>query len=263
MEDGILKITNRERIDRILEKLIQSQAQVLIRSHKDLSIAVKGRLTNMIDFFVDEQTKAKGIGIGDVSDKGLRYLGGHEVLQIEFILMSTKVVFVSRVLISEGSYLIILVPNQLTSIERRINARYKATADYSGFLKMEIFKPGFEDYGAPPFLPQQAHLSSMLKLDDVSLGGLSVSSHFPSVTNVAKRGVIDDGAMLILPLQKPVICPLQVKWTKRVTSHHKDHDGQLIQVPIFKIGFEFISASEELKNAIIFYVQNVSRSEAI
>lgn len=263
MEDNILKITNQERISRILEKLIASQAQVYIRSHKDLSVAVKGRLANIIDFFLDEQTRTKALRFGDISEKGLRYLFGEENLQIEFVLMSTKVVFVSKVFLSDSSHLIISIPNQITSIERRANARYKATADYSGFLRMEIFRPEFDDYGAAPFFPQQRQISGLLKMDDISLGGISISSNFPSVTHVAKRGVIDEGAMLILPLQKPVYCPMQVRWTKRLTSDYKDHDGQLIQIQSFKIGFEFISPKEDLQNAIRIYIQNVIQSEAI
>ena len=52
-------------------------------------MSVKGRVTVMFDFYV-EGGKAQGLRISNISEKGMRYIWDKDVMQIEFVLMSTK-----------------------------------------------------------------------------------------------------------------------------------------------------------------------------
>ena len=263
MEESIVKITSEERIARILEKVIQANMQVYLRWPKDPGVAVKGRLAPITE--LDEKSLVKGVGIriSEISEKGSRYLASKELIQVEFVLMSTKIVFASRVIFRGKEFLIVAFPTCLVSIERRKNARFKATSSHVGFIKLEHHNPSKDDFTAMPYFSSFQGLAGALKVEDVSLGGLSVSTNFPSVLPYATRGTIDEGAILTLPLQKPVLCPIEVRWIKKITATESDGAENLVKTLTIKLGFQFTSVSPELENALRIYIMQVSQAEAI
>jgi len=263
MEESIVKITNESRIARILEKVIQAHMQVFLRWPKDPSVAVKGKLSPITE--VNEQSRLKGVGIriSEISEKGARYLATKEIIQVEFVMMSSKIVFASKIIFREKEFLVVDVPQTLVCIERRKNARYKATSGLVGFLKMEQHKPGRDDFTAMPYFSFFQGVAGALKVEDVSLGGISVGTHFPSVLPYATRGTKDEGAILTLPLQKPVLCPIEIRWIKKITAHEGDGADSSLKTLSIKLGFQFTSVSPELENAIRIYIMQVSQSEAI
>jgi c-di-GMP-binding flagellar brake protein YcgR len=263
MEESIVKITNEGRIARILDRVIGANMQVYLRWPKDPSVAVKGKLSPLAPETGQADLKGVGIKISDISEKGVRYLVSKDVIQVEFVLMSTKIIFASRVIFRDKEMLVVAIPKCLVSIERRKNARFKATPGLLGSIRLEQHKPSKDDFTAMPYFSCFASLAGALKVEDVSLGGLSVSTQFPSIIPFATRGTKDEGAILTLPLQKPVLCPLEVRWVKRITSHENDGDEKTVKSMSIKLGFQFTSVSSELENAIRVYIMQVSQAEAI
>jgi hypothetical protein len=79
----------------------------------------------------------------------------------------------------------------------------------------------------------------------------------------ATRGTKDEGAILTLPLQKPVLCPIEVRWIKKITAHDVNGGESSLKTLSIKLGLQFTSVSPELENAIRIYIMQVSQSEAI
>ena len=263
MEESIVKITSEDRIARILEKVIQANMQVYLRWPKEPSVAVKGKLAPIAELDAKAILKGVGIRISGISEKGIRYLASKELIQVEFVLMSTKIVFASKVILREKEFLVVAVPKCLVSIERRKNARYKATSNHVGFIKLEHHKPSKDDFTALPYFSSFQGLAGALKVEDVSLGGISVSTFFPSVLPYATRGTIDESAILTLPLQKPILCPIEVRWIKKITAHESDGGDKFVKTLSIKLGFQFTSVSSELENALRVYIMQVSQADAI
>ena len=86
-----VKLSNPQRIIRIFGKICQAKIQVLIRDLKNPNTAVKGKaLTLQTIYFGDNKNVA--LIISDVSKQGLRYLFDKESIQLEFVMVSSKII---------------------------------------------------------------------------------------------------------------------------------------------------------------------------
>lgn len=257
MEENRLKISNPQRVARILRRICQAGLQVMIRAESSTGIAVKGRATN---FVMDASQPA--LRISNVSEKGIAHLGSQPRVQVEFIMMSTKVVFVSSVVAREHSSILVSLPASLVSIERRKNARYSCTESLSAFLDLSVWKPNLDDLAGPPFFSFYRGISGYVGVADLSLGGLCAVTRFPAVNSVLRRGLIDERAKLILPMQTPIEVGVEVRWSKRIREHIKGKDSQSFQ-RYYRFGFEFVSQSEEVRIAVRQFIQQLSQAGAI
>src|SRR5688500_7480023 len=88
-----LKISNPTRVARILRRICQASLQVIVRTASDRGVAVKGRAA---DVHLDGTSPS--MRIANISEKGVDHLVNRTRVQVEFIMMSTKVVFVSSIL---------------------------------------------------------------------------------------------------------------------------------------------------------------------
>ena len=125
--------------------------------------------------------------ISNISEKGIAHIVNEKRVQVEFIMMSTKVVFVGRVLQIEQNHLHISLPNSLVSIERRKNARYPSTDDMMAFLDLSVWKPHPDDDTAAPFYLHQREVAGYRQIIDLSsakdsrfLDAVGQSGHFLS-----------------------------------------------------------------------------------
>lgn len=263
MDSSILRITSPERVQRILDRVIEAQLGVLFRWPKEPSVSVKGRVTAMFDFYVEGGKKAKGLRISNISEKGMRYIWDKDIMQIEFVLMSTKVVFVCKIVSKDQNHVVVTAPKHLISVNRRKNERYPCTENLKGMFKFDMYNPKWTDYSAEPFYDHYSKLAGHLGVDDISLGGMCVSSAFPAINKLARRGLIDDSSKLILPMQKPVVAPVELRWIKRIKEHHKEEDGSVRQFMTYKLGLQFLNVNQELEASIRMFIQQISQQEAI
>lgn len=231
----------------------------MVRGAGATGIAVKGRAANII---LDTSTPA--MRIANISDKGILHLSAVPRVQVEFVMMATKVVFLANVLAREQNSILISIPQALVSIERRKNARYNCTEDLGAFLDLSLWKPHIEDVTAPPFYPQFRALSGYLTVADLSFGGLCVVTRFPAVNTVLRRGLIDDRARLVLPMQEPLEVGIEVRWFKRIKEHVKGtEDTSHSFMRSYRFGVEFISQTDEVRLSIRQFIQQLSQAGAI
>ena len=263
MEENIIKIVGQDRILRILKKVAQANMQVYLRWPKDPSTAVKGILSEVIKINKPLGQFEYTIKVADISVKGNRFLSSKDQIQIEFVLMSTKIVFASRVISRDSSAIIFGMPKQLLSIERRKDSRYKSIPNFMSYMKLGIHQADAQDATASPVFSPYQKLAGILTIDDVSLGGISVSTNFPSILRVAKRGVMDENAVLTLPLQRPIACSIEIRWLKKSTEQIRDSEGKIRETLIIKMGLKFTASNQELEDKLKVYISQLTKAVAI
>lgn len=258
MSENRLKISNFQRVTRILRRICQASLQVMVRVETEAAVAVKGRAANVL---LDGPMPS--MRISNISDKGVMHLSAQASVQVEFIMMSTKVVFQSVILAREQNSILVQLPTALVSIERRKNARHACTDDMASFLNLSVWKPSSDDMTAPPFFPHFRGLSSFIAIADLSYGGLCAVTRFPAVNTALRRGLIDDRAKLILPMQRPIEISVEVRWFKRIKEHVRGSDDPDAFARFYKFGIEFVSQSEDARIAIRQFIQQLSQAGAI
>lgn len=230
----------------------------MVRAESATGVSVKGRAANVI-----LDTDVSGMRISNISEKGVTHLGMSSRVQVEFIMMSTKVVFVTTILAREQSCIVVAVPLSLLSIERRKNARYACSEDLTAFLDLSIWKPETDDATGPPFFSHHKDLAAYIAIADMSFGGLCAVSRFPAVNTVLRRGLIDDRARLILPMHEPLEVGIEIRWFKRIREHVKGNEDDGTFQRFFRFGIEFTSQSDAVRIAVRQFIQQVSQAGAI
>lgn len=255
-----IKISNPERVLRILQRVAQGGLQILVRDVTQIETAVKGRAGSSASV-----SRLNGFTISGLSERGRVYLSAHPdaVLQIEFVLMATKVIFHSKIMKVEGNSVMVMLPEVLTSIERRKDARYAVTPNARAFVKIENWHPDQKDTTMAPFFEYQRENASLLGAGDVSNGGLSIVSRFPSVCRILQRGAVLEQSALVLPLEAPIPTVLEVRWVKRIRDSVTDAQGNMRIIRIYKFGIQFINPNERLQNEIQKFMAKLSVAEAI
>lgn len=236
---------------------------VFFRCAEDPSISVRGKVDAIHEIVGPKGTRQKCIRINKVSDKGIRYVNGKDVVQVEFVLMSTKVVFMARILKSEANQLHVSLPRHLVSINRRKNERYGCTNELRGYFRLNKYRPPWNDFASAPFFDHFAGISGYMSIDDLSLGGICVTTPFPAINRVISEKFIDPSSEILLSMQKPCIVPTEVRWIKRVKEHEKDDLGGVRQFYTYRIGLQFMSMNDELDATIKQFIQQLAAQDAI
>jgi HK97 family phage prohead protease len=155
------------------------------------------------------------------------------------------------------------LPTSLVSIERRKNARYTCTENLMAFLDLSIWKPHVEDVTAPPFYLHQKEVSGFLNVADVSFGGVCAVARFPSVNQTLKRGLMDDKAKLILPMQAPIDVSIEIRWAKRIKEHVAATAADNSFLRSYRFGLEFTGHTDQMRMSIRQFIQQLSQADAI
>ncbi len=259
-QDNAIKISNPERIARVLDKICHASLPLMIRMNDAQKVAVKGRAAG-----VDQAGGAlKKVRISSISEKGITFLTKGAPVQVEFIMMSTKVVFQSVVLEIDHHAVYVAFPQLLVSVERRKNARYACTDNLKAFLKFGAWKAKDDEYTSPPYFPHQVNIASYTSVVDLSLGGLCVTSRFPAIFLELKRGIIDDRASLMLPMSAPIPVSTEIRWIRKIKENVFLGEDRVEAFQLhFKIGLEFVTLSDAAGVALKQFMRTLSQSEAV
>jgi len=252
-----VKIVKRERIDRILNRVCSAGLEVLIRIHGVAGVAVRGRAVA-----IDEHGEYRWFRMANISDQGMAHLMGINKVRIEFVGMTTQVVFEATITMRDQNSIAVEMPEMLYSIERRENARFVTTPELLSFVDLTCWTPNKNDIGSPPIIVPFFDLAGWINIADISEGGFCAVTRFPSVLNAVRRGLIDDQAKIIFPMQPPLPVPLEVRWFKKIKDQVKV-EGQTRHVRIFRFGMQFVNPSDEVKMAVKQYAKQLSLATAI
>lgn len=255
--EKIVKIVNPERVQRILTRVFNAHFEVLIRAVRNPNLAVRGKA-----YLYDEKAASPQLVISDISEQGHRYLSQTEELRVEFVGMSTQIVFFTNRLGSNTRTISLTPPKELISFDRRENARVVVGAKKACFIQLSVWNPQDTELTAPPLVPLYENLRSFILLADMSEGGVCGFTRFPGVIDAIDRGVRDENALLLLPMQEPLKIPIEIRWARRVKDSKKI-DNETRHQRLFRIGIQFATLEENQRLIIKQYMQQLSVSEAI
>lgn len=255
--EKVVKIANPERVERILSRVFNAQLEVLIRAPKNMAVAVRGKA-----YAFDMSPTGQNLVISDISERGHRYLSFENELRIEFVGMSTQIVFHTRKVAMDPRGLTVTRPRELLSYDRRENARVQITSKHASFIQLSLWNPGVADLTAPPIIPMFESLASYILLADISEGGVCGVTRFPGVLDAIDRGSKDTNALLILPMHQPIGLPIEVRWARRIKESRLINDEARHQ-RFFRIGIQFQTLDESQKLTIKQYMQQLSVASAI
>ena len=251
------KISNPERVARIVQRIVEARMYGLIRTKRNATLAVKMRFNAL------KTTSGKiFINLDGISEKGLKALDFGGAIQIEVLGMSTKLMFMSRVAQVVQNGVMIPMPESLVSVERRSNTRYMTTAGHSAFIRLGIWNPDLRDVTAPPIFAEFEEIGAWCPLSDLSLGGASLLIRFPAVLSCLVPEQIDSGAELILPAQAGIKMRMEVRWIKRTKERVKVNGVEQYQQK-FRFGVKFLELSDYAEISIKQFLKQLSMAEAI
>lgn len=251
-------ITSPQRIVRILQRVCQATLTVLIRLPAQPTVAVKGKAS-----FLDMDADPPQLHITDVSEKGLQYLAGQRRIQVEFAMVSAKVVFTTDLIAMTQGKLIVSIPRSISNIERRQNIRHAIPPDLPAFFVPSIWKPTFRNDAEPAHFAYQRDLVHYIRLADISQTGFCGTMRFPAALAHLAEGAMDRRAQLVLPLETPHPIEIEVRWTKRLRTGEQRADGKTLSARSYRFGAAFVSPSEEFNIAMKQYLQRIAQLNAI
>ena len=251
------KISNPERVARIVQRIVEARMYGLIRTKRNATLAIKTRFNALKT--VSGKTF---INLDGISEKGMKAFDFGGIIQIEVLGMSTKLMFLSRVAQVVQNGVLIPLPESLVSVERRSNTRYMTTLGHGAFIKLGIWTPEARDVTAPLVFEEYADLAGWCSLSDLSLGGASVLTRFPAVLSCLAPEQIDGGAELILPGQAALKLRMEVRWMKRTKERIKVNGVEQYQQK-FRFGVRFLELTDYAEISIKQFLKQLSMAEAI
>ena len=251
------KITNRERIVRLVKRMCNAKMNIIIKVDKGSSASIRGVLRDV------GQVKGKWlVSLGDISQRGREILAGSKSARVEVLGMPSQVTFISLMVRKHKEGVFVTLPKSLTSVERRQNIRHPTVLDHMAYFKAKGYEPTVQDVAAPPIISGRTDLASWISLSDLSLGGACLLTRFKSVVDHIKlAGDLMEG-QLILPMTEPISCRVFVRWQKKTTNRlvSEGEERALIE---YRVGIEFDGLSEEQVVKVRQFMRRLSMAQAI
>ena len=258
--ESLVKIFNKQRIIRIFQKICQSRIQVLIRLETNSTTAIKAYANKIISKTSDSDEKQLTIVLNNISDNGIKYLKGKKIIQLEFALISNKLICSSRIRQLNDDELMVELPKSLTSIERRANARFKTKAEACAFVQLSKWKTSSKDLLATPYFEKHRGLATQIFVSDISVGGLCLKTFFPSITTKLDKDLVDENAKINFPLRNQIQVGLSIRWIKRINEHIKVTSSRNYIKTFYLIGCQFTDESEELISEVKKFIKRIQES---
>lgn len=268
-----------EQLAEIFSEANRLKLQVLIRT-SNTGKAVRGSVEG---FDMGERT----LRIGSISPAGDACLHGYDVVKIEFILLSKKLVFVSQVRARVAGKILLGMPEKIVAIERRVNARFRVPATHAAFVEFPDRRVDTSRYDLPyipPFLrdSQKDESQARFRIDDVSLGGVACFTRFQGMADLFRAEEEYVNASIQFPGQAPLLVPVSVRWTKKTTATLGEVRFPLLQRVLvtrfrpamspddpdmresfYRMGLQFHEVPKELDAALRQFLRVVQTAESI
>jgi hypothetical protein len=266
-----------EQVLEILREVNRRKTQVLIKYSND------GKLVRGV---VEDLLGSEGsLVIAGISPSGDSLLAAYKLVRIEFILLSKKIVFVSKIKQRVSGKILLAIPEKLVAYERRANARFRVPISCAAFLEFTDRKFEVERFDAP-FVPvfQRNENSSAprLRIDDVSLGGVACHTRYGAISELFRADEDELKAILYLPSTNPLQVFVTVRWTKKTTAAVNqgeysefqrivanriklmpNSDEMQMKETFFRIGFQFTEVNSELDGSLRAFMKLVQTAESV
>lgn len=255
-----IHIDDKDKISRSLRKICRANLPLLLRKLEDNSLAVKGKAAGF-EIIADEAYQTRGIFINELSERGSQYLQVEKKLRIELTMMSMKIEFESSILKIGKNFIILSLPSILTRFERRSNLRIPTNLYSQAFIKTSLWDPT-RDLISPPFFQIHEPIGALINVANISVGGVGLSTFFPSIKEQIQLHAVDKTAQLILPMQGPQQVGLKIKWIKSLRKTAASGNRVHFRTE-YNIGCEFFDVSESALSSIKIFIQRFSDDHGI
>lgn len=266
-----------EQVLEILREVNRRKTQVLIKYSND------GKLVRGV---VEDLLGAEGsLVVSGISSAGDSLLAPYKLVRIEFILLSKKIVFVSKIKQRVPGKILLAIPEKLVAFERRSNSRFRVPMSCAAFLEFSDRRIDLERFDAPftpRFMRDDGSSAPRVRIDDVSLGGVACFTRYGAVADLFRADEDELKANLYLPSTAPLAVHVSVRWTKKTTAAvvHGNYDdfqrivaNRLKLLPssdelqmrenFFRIGFQFTEVTSELDASLRSFMKLVQTAESV
>ena len=266
-----------EQVLEILREVNRRKTQVLIKYSND------GKLVRGV---VEDLLGAEGsLVVSGISSSGDSLLAPYKLVRIEFILLSKKIVFVSKIKQRVPGKILLAIPEKLVAFERRSNSRFRVPMSCAAFLEFSDRRIDLERFDAPftpRFMRDDGSSAPRVRIDDVSLGGVACFTRYGAVADLFRADEDELKANLYLPSTAPLSVHVSVRWTKKTTAAvvHGNYDdfqrivaNRLKLLPssdelqmrenFFRIGFQFTEVTSELDASLRAFMKLVQTAESV
>jgi hypothetical protein len=257
VEQGRTEITTMTHIIAVLTRICNSSLAVVMRTSHNPDLVIKGRAVAVL------QGDIKGLRISDISDAGMEQLGTQGPVRIEFRGIKTQLIFDGAIIDNSLNSILTTLPKTLISLERRQNQRFKTIKSHSVFADIGLLRLAEQrNSNILHCAPNHAQLGSWLRISDVSLGGFSTTTIFGKVSEIVKKGLIDDEIYLRIPSCPPFQCRAEVRWTKKIKEQLVTEQGDFYTRK-YAIGWSFLEPTDEMSLALQKFMKAVTLADAI
>ncbi|MBP6218039.1 MAG: hypothetical protein KA436_05590 [Oligoflexales bacterium] len=267
MSEVPTKIVGRKRILAALRRMCRAKIPLLMTKLEEHSLAVKGRMSALevqLENEQDDKSKVSSLFIHEVSERGLNFLKGITHVHVEFRMTAMKLMFDSPVISCSRRSIFLGVPDFMTSLDKRKNVRVPTRESMQAYVESSlILTDKFGIFG--PFFSHYSRISKRISVDNISLGGLSLSTRFPFLLQGIEVGSFDPSALLYLPLLSsphPIPISIKVKWMRQQKSPIENKKGVHF-VTEYKLGIEFQNLDEASRMIVNTYIQRLNEDHAI
>ena len=266
-----------EQVLEILREVNRRKTQVLIKYSND------GKLVRGV---VEDILGSEGsLVVSGISSAGDALLAPYKLVRIEFILLSKKIVFVSKIKQRVPGKILLAIPEKLVAFERRSNSRFRVPIACAAFLEFSDRRIDLERFDAPftpRFMRDDGASAPRVRIDDVSLGGVACFTRYGAVADLFRADEDELKANLYLPSTAPLAVHVSVRWTKKTTAAvvHGNYDdfqrivaNRLKLLPsfdqlqmrenFFRIGFQFTEVTSELDASLRAFMKLVQTAESV
>ena len=251
------KITNQDRITRLLMKICQGNMHAVIRTQKNINLGIRA-----VFHMIEAVDKPKLIYFSSISKVGKSRLKKGEPIRVEVIGMPSRIMFVSVIHDINDSGVSIFQPNALVSIERRQNSRYNVSPQKMAYLNLGLYQPAEEDVTAHPSFPLYNDLNSWFPVVDISLGGLCFQTRFPSIIKFVEKETPDKNASLILPMTPPIETEVHFRWQKKIKNRIVEDENERFQFD-YRLGIQFGEMNKETQSSIKLFLRQLAMADAV
>lgn len=266
-----------EQVLEILREVNRRKTQVLIK------YSTEGKLVRGV---VEDLLGAEGsLVVSGISSSGDALLAPYKLVRLEFILLSKKIVFVSKIKQRVPGKILLAIPEKLVAFERRSNSRFRVPMVCAAFLEFADRRIDLERFDAPftpRFMRDEGSSAPRVRIDDVSLGGVACYTRYGAIADLFRADENELKAYIYLPSMSPMAVHVSVRWTKKTTSavvhgHYDDFqrivaarlkllpssDELQMRENFYRVGFQFTEVTSELDAALRSFMKLVQTAESV
>ncbi len=252
------KISNPDRISRLVARMCDGNMQVLLRHRDSGKVTIRGAFIKMGNI-----GQKPVILMGKMSEAGLIKLERDMPVKVEVLGMSSQLTFQTLIVDKNQDGIICSMPKTLINTERRTNSRFRVSNKLTAFMSFGFWKSVENDPSSSPFFSSYGGIPNWIGIADISMGGVCLVTRFPAFLHASEAMTDKVQALLHLPMSQPLPMNGVIRWRRKIKNRVEDElVGERFQLE-YRIGFEFAEIGDDQQQKIRHFIRQLTVAEAI